>query len=109
MRDMGALKDLWKSERGLVGMTLIVAITVLAALQQVTVEQWMTYSWQIFLTYAAAKTVTGTAALLSPAPQTVLGKRERDQAPATSPSPSTGDPVDATSGTTTTVQPKKEP
>ena len=64
MGDMGALKNLWNSERGLVAIALIAAVTVLCGMQQVTVEQWLDYSKWIFVTYAAAKTVTGAAALI---------------------------------------------
>lgn len=64
---MGAIKDLWQSERGLVAIVLIAACTTLCALSRLTVDQWLDYTKWIFVTYAAAKTVTGTAALLKPA------------------------------------------
>lgn len=60
---MGALKDLWQSERGLVAIALIIACTVLCALGIITAQQWMEYSKFIFVTYAAAKTVTGAVAI----------------------------------------------
>lgn len=56
---MGAIKDLWASERGLIAVLLIVGATVLAALKVMTVDQWLDYTRWIFITYAAAKTVTG--------------------------------------------------
>lgn len=56
---MGALTDLWKSERGLIAALLIVAATVLAAMGQMTFAEWREYTLYIFGTYAVAKTVTG--------------------------------------------------
>lgn len=64
---MGALADLWKSERGLVAIALIAAVTVLCVTSAVTVEQWLDYTKWIFVTYAAAKTVSGAAAVISQA------------------------------------------
>lgn len=58
---MGAIADLWKSERGLVAITLIVATTVLCAISVITAAQWLDYTKWIFVTYAAAKTVTGVS------------------------------------------------
>lgn len=65
---MGAIKDLWQSERGLVAVLLIVACTVLAAVGKITVDGWTEYTKWIFVAYAAAKTVTGTAAVLKSQP-----------------------------------------
>lgn len=56
---MGALKDLWNSERGLLGLVLILAVTVLCALGRISETQWLDYTWKIFLAYASSKTVTG--------------------------------------------------
>lgn len=61
---MGALKNLWNSERGLVAIVLIIACTVLAMTSRITVEQWTSYTEWIFGMYAAAKTITGTAAII---------------------------------------------
>lgn len=61
---MGAIMDLWRSERGLVAVLLIVACTVLAVQGKLTVAEWTDYSKWIFVTYAAAKTITGTAQVL---------------------------------------------
>lgn len=67
---MGALKDLWHSERGIVAIALIAACTVMAALSSITTDQWVDYTTWIFLTYASTKTVTGVAAILkSPEPR----------------------------------------
>ena len=57
---MGALTDLWKSERGLVAVLLIVAATVLAAMGKMTFAEWREYTLYIFGTYAVTKTITGT-------------------------------------------------
>jgi hypothetical protein len=67
---MGAIKDLLNSERGIVALTLIIAVTVLCALEKVTTQQWIDFSTWIFVTYAAAKTITGAivAAKATPAP-----------------------------------------
>lgn len=74
---MGAIKDLWQSERGLVAILLIVACTVLCAMTRLTIDQWLDYTKWIFITYAAAKTVTGTAKIAadsakSPSPSSSL-------------------------------------
>lgn len=61
---MGALKDLWGSERGLVAIALIGAATVLAAMSVITADQWLDYSKWIFVTYVAGKTVTSAAGIV---------------------------------------------
>lgn len=61
---MGAIADLWSSERGIIAVALIIAATVLAATHTITIDQWSDYTKWIFVTYAAAKTVTGTATLI---------------------------------------------
>jgi hypothetical protein len=65
---MGAIKDLWQSERGLVAIALIAACTVLSATSIISPEQWLDYTKWVFITYAAAKTVTSVAALASADP-----------------------------------------
>jgi hypothetical protein len=64
---MGAITDLWKSERGLIAVALIVAATVLTALSVLTPERWEQWSsfvkW-IFITYTAGKTLTGAAVIM---------------------------------------------
>jgi len=65
---MGALKNLWNSERGLVAIALIVACTVLVAIGRITVEQWQSYSTWIFGIYVAGKTATGTAQIIRSTP-----------------------------------------
>lgn len=63
---MGALKDLWESERGMVAIALIAGCTVLCALSTITPDQWLEQTRWIFITYASAKTVTGAVAMLKP-------------------------------------------
>jgi hypothetical protein len=70
---MGALIDLWKSERGLVAIALIAACTVLCVVNRITVDQWLEYTKFVFVAYAAAKTVTATAAILKTAPGPSVG------------------------------------
>lgn len=61
---MGAIADLWKSERGLLAVLLIIAVTVLAIIGNVTGAEWREYTLYIFGGYTAAKTVTGTVQVL---------------------------------------------
>ncbi len=56
---MTAIKDLFGSERGLLGLMLIVCCTVLAALGNVTFDDWQNYTKWVFLIYVGGKTVTG--------------------------------------------------
>ena len=70
---MGAILDLWKSERGLVAVALIAAATTLTALGTIGVEQWLDYTKWIFVTYAAAKTVTGSVAMATSQPKSDPG------------------------------------
>ena len=67
---MGALLDLWKSERGIVAVALIAAATTLCVLGVIPVDQWLDYTKWIFVTYAAAKTVTGAVGIASAQPRT---------------------------------------
>jgi hypothetical protein len=61
---MGAITDLWKSERGLIAVLLIVAATVLASLGKMTFADWREYTLYIFGTYAVAKTITGALQII---------------------------------------------
>jgi hypothetical protein len=61
---MGAITDLWKSERGILAVLIIVAASVLAGLDKMTVSDWQTFVTGIFITYAAGKTVTGAVQIL---------------------------------------------
>ncbi len=60
---MGAITDLWKSERGLLAVLIIIAASVLAGLSKMTISDWQTFVTGIFITYAAGKTVTGAVAI----------------------------------------------
>ena len=60
---MGAITDLWKSERGLLAVLIIIAASVLAGLDKMPVADWQTFVTGIFITYAAGKTVTGAVAI----------------------------------------------
>lgn len=66
---MGAIKDLWQSERGIVVICLIIASTVLCVQSAITTTQWLDYTKWLFLTYAAAKTVTGAVAMATNQPK----------------------------------------
>ena len=56
---LGAIADLWKSERGLLAVLLVATAAVLAGLGNMTSTEWTDFSKWIFITYAAGKTVTG--------------------------------------------------
>lgn len=76
---MGAITDIWKSERGLLAVLLVVTAGVLAGLGYMTTQEWTEFAKWIFVTYTAGKTVTGafqiakggTADPEKPAPQPV--------------------------------------
>lgn len=67
---MGALKDLWQSERGLVAIAIIAATTVLFALGKLTEAMWLEQTKWVFVTYAAAKTITSSVAIAKGPPAT---------------------------------------
>ena len=67
---MGAILDLWKSERGLIAVALIAAATTLCGLSVITVDQWLDYTKWIFVTYATAKTITGAVGIATSQPKT---------------------------------------
>jgi hypothetical protein len=56
---MGALTDLWKSERGLLAVLLVASAGILAGLGHMTIPEWTEFAKWIFITYTAGKTVTG--------------------------------------------------
>lgn len=80
---MGALSDLWKSERGLVAIALIIAATVLTAISIMTVDAWYKFTLIIYGTYAAAKTTTGAVALWKQDPPPKPGDAGDGTGPAT--------------------------
>ena len=61
---MGALKDLFLSERGIVTILLLVAVTVFVCIGALTFEQWQTYTTTLSAIYVGSKTVTGVAAII---------------------------------------------
>ena len=70
---MGAIGDLWKSERGLLAVLLVAAAGTLAGLGHMTTPQWTEFAQWIFLTYTAGKTVTGALEIAKgPAPGAVV-------------------------------------
>jgi hypothetical protein len=65
---MGALKDLWQSERGLVTIALLVSATVLVITGHITSDQWLAYTRWAAMAYIASKTVTGAVAIATSSP-----------------------------------------
>lgn len=61
---MGALSAIWNSEKGLFGVALIIACTVLTALGHVAAEAWIDYTKWIFAFYVGGKTIQGAASVL---------------------------------------------
>lgn len=80
---MGAITDLWKSERGLVCVALIIAATVLTGLGKLTVPEWKDYTLYLFYGYAAAKTITGAVQIAKGTPAPAPGPVAAPVAPAT--------------------------
>ena len=56
---MGAITDLFRSERGLLTLILVATAGVLAGLGHMTTTEWTDFAKWIFITYTAGKTVTG--------------------------------------------------
>jgi len=81
---MGAITDLWKSERGLLAVLIIIAASIFVGLDKMTVADWQTFVTGIFIAYAAGKTVTGAVAIWT----CVAGA-----APAPAPDPAPGTPA----------------
>jgi hypothetical protein len=75
---MQALKDLLKSERGLIGLALLIGATTLTALGRMSVDQWQTYSMVIFGTYVAGKTVSGVAYAITSRPEAMAPEGKMD-------------------------------
>ena len=65
---MGALTDLWKSERGLLTALILIAAGILAGLAVLTADQWMDFTKFIFVTYVSGKTVTGAVQIWKGSP-----------------------------------------
>jgi hypothetical protein len=65
---MGAIKDLFASERGFFALILVIAATVLTGLSQMTVDQWRDFSMTIFGIYVGGKTITGAVGIFKGTP-----------------------------------------
>lgn len=73
---MGALTNLWNSEKGILAVLLIIGATVLAALGHMTIDQWTSFVELIFGLYVGGKTLQGGAQAIAnamrPASSTVV-------------------------------------
>ena len=65
---MSAITSLWNSEKGILGLALIISSTVLAALGKVSAADWMTYTQWIFGIYVTGKTIQGAASAIATRP-----------------------------------------
>lgn len=68
---LGALKNLWNSEKAVTGGLLVIAATVLTALGHMSIADWREYTVWIFGLYVGGKTVQGAATAIAgraPAP-----------------------------------------
>jgi hypothetical protein len=61
---MSAITDLFKSERGILTILLVIAAGILAGLGRIPSADYLTYSKWIFVTYTAGKSVTGAVQIL---------------------------------------------
>lgn len=77
---MQALTDLFKSERGILGLALLVAATTLTALGHMSIDQWQTFSMVVFGTYVAGKTASGVAYALTSRPEAMAPESKLDVA-----------------------------
>jgi hypothetical protein len=89
---MGAIADLWKSERGLIAVVLVAAATVLTGLRDMTVDQWQNYTLWIFGLYAGGKTITGAVGMFTAAKN---GAASADAPAATEAAPAPAAPAPA--------------
>lgn len=62
---MGAITDLFNSERGLFAVLLVIAATALVVAGKMTVDSWQSFVKVIFGAYVAGKTVTGAVNLVA--------------------------------------------
>lgn len=69
MRPMtaGAIADLWKSERGLLCLVILLMATILCVLDKLPVSEWSSMVLYIYGTYVVGKTVTGAIEARKPA------------------------------------------
>lgn len=83
---MGAIKDLWNSEKGLIAILLIIGATVLTALDKLAIDGWTDYTMWIAGLYFGAKTLTSGVAMIA------TGKDQPTAAPEPAPSPAPSPP-----------------
>ena len=74
------LKNLFSSEKGLLAVLCLVAITVLAALGKMTVPEWRDTMLWIVGIYTGGKTVTGAVTAMTGRP-TVLHATSSEKSP----------------------------
>ena len=60
---LNGIKSLLGSEKAITGGVLVICATVLVGIGVMTVVDWQTYTRDIFITYASAKTVQGAVAM----------------------------------------------
>lgn len=65
---MSAITALFNSEKGLVGLALLIGATVLAALGTISGSDWMGYTQVIFGFYVGGKTIQGAVAAIANRP-----------------------------------------
>lgn len=61
---MGAITDLWRSERGILALAIILAATVLLALDKISVSDWKEINIAVYGVYGVSKGATGVAAIV---------------------------------------------
>lgn len=61
---MGAITNLWRSERGILAVLLVISATVLASLNRMSIDAWRDFSLYVFGIYATTRTVTGAVDLV---------------------------------------------
>lgn len=61
---MGAISDLWNSERGLFAVVLILAATVLAGMKLLPISDWQTFATTVFGIYVGGKTLTSAVGIM---------------------------------------------
>lgn len=65
---MGAITDLFNSERGLLAVIIIIAATALCLANKLAVADWSTFTQFIFAAYVGGKTITGVAQIIKNPP-----------------------------------------
>jgi len=71
---MGAMpnviSNLLNSEKGVMGLALLVGVTILAGLGRVTPDDWLSYTQWIFGIYVGGKSIQGAATAIANRPAT---------------------------------------